>query len=183
MIPRSSKSCTSWLRKTARSHQWTSAYHEFRNPAIASKVQVLTHKCHLPTPNIFSELPHMYFNAENLSQDNRTHTLLWLALRNLVNVHTLRIIYGHYNLTRILLAAFLDPKRPQRVPLRKLWLESCCPSGFGTNYTNFCSPGYSTGLESVHIRRLRAESSDAPERSRMQQFEYKLSRGGISHAM
>ncbi|KAJ4286120.1 hypothetical protein N0V90_013469 [Kalmusia sp. IMI 367209] len=145
--------------------------------------EVLTHKCHLPTPNIFSELPHMYFNAENLSQDSRIHTLLWLAIRNLVNVHTLRIIYGHYNLTRVLLAAFMDPKRPQRVPLRKLWLESCCLSGFGTNYINFCSPEYATGLESVHLRRLRVESSDSPERSRMQQFEYKLSRGGISHAM
>ncbi|OAG06760.1 uncharacterized protein CC84DRAFT_1215790 [Paraphaeosphaeria sporulosa] len=152
------------------------------NPTIASKVQVLTHRCHLPTPNIFSELPHMHFDSENLSQDNRIHTLLWLAIRNLTNVHTLRIVYGHYNLTRILLAAFLDKRRPQRVPLRKLWVESSCLSGFETNYNDLLSPEYATGLESVRIRRLRVELETPSERSKAQ-FEYRLARGGRSLAM
>ncbi|KAF9735521.1 hypothetical protein PMIN06_000506 [Paraphaeosphaeria minitans] len=152
------------------------------NPSIASRVQVLTHRCHLPIPNIFSELPHMHFDSENLSQDNRIHTLLWLAIRNLVNVHTLRIVYGHYSLTRILLAAFLDKRRPQRVPLRKLWVESSCLSGFETNYNDLLSPEYATGLESVRIRRLRVELENTSERSKAQ-FEYKLSRGGRSLAM
>lgn len=119
----------------------------------------------------------MYFDAENLSQDERIHTLLWLAVRNLVNVHTLRIIYGHYNLTRILLAAFLDRARPHRVPLRKLWVESSCLSGFGTNYNDIFSPNYATGLESVRIRRLRVEPEGISERNRSQ-LEYALARGG-----
>ncbi|KAF1964814.1 hypothetical protein BU23DRAFT_561617 [Bimuria novae-zelandiae CBS 107.79] len=147
------------------------------NPTIASKVQTLTHRCHLPPPNIFSELPHLHFDAVNLSQDERVHTLLWLAVRNLVNVHTLRIIYGHFNLTRILLAAFLDRKRPHRVPLRKLWVESSCLSGFGTNYNDVLSSSYATGLESVRIRRLRAEPEDVSGRARAQ-IEYALARGG-----
>lgn len=131
----------------------------------------------MPTPNIFSELPHMCFNADNLSQDDRIHTLLWLAIRNLVNVQTLRIIYGHYNLTRILLAAFLDPRRPHRVPLRKLWVESSCLSGFETNYNDVLSSDYATGLESLRIRRLRADPEQCPDRRRSF-LEYALARGG-----
>ncbi|KAK1910968.1 hypothetical protein P3342_011570 [Pyrenophora teres f. teres] len=86
------------------------------NPNIASKVHVVTHRCHLPTPNIFNELPRMSFDAENLSQDARIHVLVKLALRNLVNVHTLRIVYGHWKLTNTLVAGFLDESRPRRVP-------------------------------------------------------------------
>lgn len=149
-----------------------------RNPTLASKVQVLTHRCHLPTPNIFYELPHMYFHAANLSQDPRLRTLLWLAVRNLVNVHTLRIVYGHHNITRILLGAFLDPNRPRRISLRKLWLESCSLTDIETPYADLLSPSYVTGLESIRIRRLRAESTDTPERNRMGYLEWRLSRGG-----
>lgn len=153
------------------------------NPALAAKVQVLTHRCHLPTPNIFSELPHMYFDTDNLSQDRRLHVLLWLAIRNMVNVHTLRIIYGHYHITKILLGAFLDPNRPQRIRLRKLWLESCSLSVFETHDDSFLSSEYLTGLESIRIRRLRAESTATPERSRMRFKEYRLSRGGSDRRM
>jgi len=152
-------------------------------PEIASKVQVLTHKCHLPSPNLFSELPRIHFDAENLSQDTRIHTLLWLAVRNLVNVHTLHILYGHYNLTRILLAAFLDPKRPRRMPLRKLWLESCCLVGYGTNCTSFLDPDCLAGLESLRIRRLRVESTTNPELSKLGPLEFRLARGGRHLAM
>lgn len=124
----------------------------------------------------------MHFDSENLSQDNRFHTLLWLAIRNLVNVQTLRIVYGHYNLTRILLAAFLDKRRPQRVPLRKLWLESSCLSGFETNYNDLLSSEYATGLESLRFRRLRVQLENNEERSKAH-FEYKLARGGRSLEM
>ena len=68
----------------------------------------------------------MHFDADNLSQDVRLHALLRLAIQNMVNVHTLRIIYGHWKFTNALLAGFLDEARPRRAPLRKLWLESCC---------------------------------------------------------
>ncbi|KAF2681365.1 hypothetical protein K458DRAFT_392157 [Lentithecium fluviatile CBS 122367] len=153
------------------------------NPTLASKVQVLTHRCHLPSPNIFSELPNMYFHADNLSQDRRLHTLLWLAIRNMVNVHTLRIIYGHFNITKILLGAFLSPNRPQRIRLRKLWLESCSLSLLETDYGGFLSPEYLTGLESIRVRRLRAESANTPERSKMRFKEFRLSRGGHARQM
>jgi hypothetical protein len=153
------------------------------NPALASKVHVLSHRCHLPTPNIFAELPSMYFDAETLSTDHRLHSLLWLAIRNMVNVHTLRIIYGHYNLTQILLGAFLSPNRPQRIRLRRLWLESCSLSLLQTDYAAFLSPECLTGLESIRIRRLRAESADAPERSKMRYKEFRLARGGYMREM
>lgn len=117
----------------------------------------------------------MYFHAETLSQDSRLQALLALAIRNLVNVHTLRIIYGHWNLTRALLGGFLDPARPCRIPLRKLWLESCSMLGIGMG---LLSAQYATGLESIRIRRLRAESLSHIERSQMHFLEYRLSRGG-----
>jgi hypothetical protein len=148
------------------------------NPTLAAKVHVLTHRCHLPTPNIFSELPNMHFHAANLSQDRRLHVLLWQAIRNLVNVHTLRIIYGHFNLTKILLGAFLSPNRPHRIRLRRLWLESCSLSVFETDSPKTLSLDCLTGLESIRIRRLRAEATAAPERSTMQRHHYKLARGG-----
>jgi hypothetical protein len=94
-----------------------------RNPAIASKVHSLTHRCHLPTPNIFDELPRIHCHSPNLSQDERLHVLLNLAMRNLVNLHTLRIVYGHMRLASSLVAGVFDQNRPQRAPLRKLWLE------------------------------------------------------------
>jgi hypothetical protein len=153
------------------------------NPILAAKVQVLTHRCHLPAPNIFSELPNMHFHAENLSQDRRLHTLLWQAVRNLVNVHTLRIIYGHFNLTKILLGAFLSPNRPHRIRLRRLWLESCSLSVLETDSPKTLSLDCLTGLESIRIRRLRAETTAAPERSKMQPKDYRLARGGSMKQM
>ncbi|EOA81309.1 uncharacterized protein SETTUDRAFT_157256 [Exserohilum turcica Et28A] len=145
------------------------------NPTIASKVQVLIHRCHLPTPNIFSALPRMHFDADNLSQDNRIHVLLKLAIRNLVNVHTLRIIYGHWKLTNALLAGFLDGNRPRSVPLRKLWLECCC---FEKDALYWLLPSKATGLESIRLRRLGNEMFDPVQRRRLKPKEFKLARGG-----
>ncbi|KAI1511375.1 F-box multi-domain protein [Pyrenophora tritici-repentis] len=145
------------------------------NPTIASKVHVVTHRCHLPTPNIFNELPRMSFDAENLSQDARIHVLVKLALRNLVNVHTLRIVYGHWKLTNTLVAGFLDESRPRRVPLRKLWLESCC---FDTGTLYWFLPSQTTGLESIRLRRLGNASFDLIPRQRLNFMEFKLARGG-----
>ncbi|KAF2192597.1 hypothetical protein K469DRAFT_731095 [Zopfia rhizophila CBS 207.26] len=137
------------------------------NPFVASKVQVFTHRCHLPTPGIFSELRRLYFHSPYLSRDARTLKLLQLAIRNMVNVHTLRIVFGHHNLTKGLLEGFLDPTRPRCVPLRKLWLESCCllhiPIDFGSSYNL-------SGLESLRVRRMRAD----------REIDFRLARGGLS---
>ncbi|CAO2657269.1 Nn.00g033950.m01.CDS01 [Neocucurbitaria sp. VM-36] len=152
----------------------------YRNSEIASKVHVLTHRCHLPTPNIFTELPRMYFHAETLSQDGRLHVLLKLAIRNMVNVHTLRVVYGHWKLTSALVLGFLDQNRSRRVPLRKLWLESCC---FTIDSIHFLLPSHTTGLESVRIRRLRSESLNTIQARGMGFLEFHLSRSGQYYQM
>lgn len=89
-----------------------------------------------------------------LSPDSRTRNLLILAIWNMQNVHTLRIVYGHYNLTHTLIWGFLHPDRPRQIPLRRLWLESCSlalpsPKRMGDSYW----PDL-TGIESLRIRRL-----------------------------
>ncbi|PVH97833.1 hypothetical protein DM02DRAFT_719642 [Periconia macrospinosa] len=150
------------------------------NPTLAANVHVLTHRCHLPAPNIFSELPVQHFHADTLSQDPRLHALLLRAIPNLVNVHTLRIIYGHYHITRILLSAFLNPHRPQRLPLRKLWLESCSLTNIDTA---FDSPEYASKLQSIRLRRLRAETKNNPDTNRMHAGEFRLSRAGHSRRL
>ncbi|KAF2476347.1 uncharacterized protein BDR25DRAFT_252277 [Lindgomyces ingoldianus] len=147
-----------------------------RNPFIASKVRVLTHRCHLPTPSIYGELPRMYFNGPNLSRDERLHKLLRLAIQNLVNVHTLRIIFGHLHVTTGLLEGFFDPVRPRRIPLRKLWLESCSPLGAALAFEGPARTP--NGLESVRIRRLRFESFDEETMRVMKGWEWRLGRGG-----
>ncbi|KAJ4374231.1 hypothetical protein N0V83_002972 [Neocucurbitaria cava] len=146
-----------------------------RNPEIASKVHVLTHRCHLPTPNIFTELPRMHFHGETLSQDARLHALLKLAIRNMVNVHTLRVVYGHWKLASALVVGFLDQSRSWRVPLRKLWLETCCLT---IDSLHSLVPSRTTGLESIRIRRLRTESPRTIRARGMGFLEFHLSRGG-----
>ncbi|KAF1942133.1 hypothetical protein EJ02DRAFT_422377 [Clathrospora elynae] len=150
------------------------------NPAIAAKVHVLTHRCHLPAPNIFNELPRMHFDADNLSQDARLHVLLKLAIRNMVNVHTLRIVYGHWKLTSALLAGFLTQRRPHKVPLRKLWLESC---SFSEEALRSLLPSKGTGLESIRLRRLGSDWLDALHNRRLRSLEFRLSRSGLYYQM
>lgn len=145
------------------------------NPTLASKVQVLTHRCHLPTPNIFTELPLMHFDADHLSHDGRLHTLLKLAIPNLVNVHTLHIVYGHWYLTNALVSGFFHHLRPRRVPLRKLWLESCCLS---VDPAQFLANEQGTALESIRIRRLFSESLDTVRARGLRYTDFKLCRGG-----
>ncbi|KAH7127102.1 hypothetical protein B0J11DRAFT_486122 [Dendryphion nanum] len=142
-------------------------------PHLASQVQILTHRCHLPMPTIFSELPLIHFDSCNLSSDARLHQLLRLAIRNMVNVQTLRIIFGHWKITRTLLEGFLDPNRQRRIPLRKLWLESC--SLMEIRMTS----GTLEGLESIRFRRLRAEYATRDMAQVSMRFpEYRLERGG-----
>jgi hypothetical protein len=122
----------------------------------------------------------MRFDADNLSQDDRLHVLLKLAIRNLTNVHTLRIIYGHWKLTNTLVTGFLEEGRPQRVPLRKLWLESC---SFSKTELHRLLPNKATGLESIRLRRLGKDMSDIIQVPELQFMEFKLSRGGQSYQM
>ncbi|KAL6712320.1 hypothetical protein ACN47E_000197 [Coniothyrium glycines] len=145
------------------------------NPVIASKVHTLTHRCHLNPPNIFNELPRMYFDAANLSQDIRLYVLLHIAIKNLVNVHTLRIIYGHWRLTNELLVGFLRKDGAGPRSLRKLWLESCAAS---VDPMSFLLPEDTSGLESIRIRRLASESLDTVQRRGTSFLDYRLARSG-----
>lgn len=150
------------------------------NPTIASKVHILTHCCHLPTPNIFDELPRMHFDAENLSQDARLHDLLSLAIKNLVSVHTLRIVHGHMRLTSSLVTGFLDPDRSRRGPLRKLWLENCSLS---PRAMHVLATGNLIGLESLRVRRLDAAGFFTTQKREMDFMEFRLSRGALCYVM
>jgi hypothetical protein len=150
------------------------------NPSLASKVQTLTHRCHLPSPNIFSELPRMYFDATNLSSDPRLHKLLSAAICNLVHVHTLRIVYGHWHLTTALIAGFLRHDRPRDIPLQKLWLESCA---FDMRDPSFLGAAAATGLESIRLRRLRPEPAIATNKHDMAWLDLRLARGGHYYQM
>lgn len=137
-----------------------------QNKRIAAKVKILTHRCHLPLPAIFSELPQVCFANVKLSNDPRTLQLLYYAAHNMENVQTLRLIHGHHNLVQGLLWSFFKPDRA-KTP-RHLWLESCSVNSFHDllNTAN-------SRLESIRLRRLqRVDLGD--------QFGegYRYSRGG-----
>ena len=78
--------------------------------------------------------------------------LLARACANLTNLHTLRIIFGHWNITKGLLAAILNKSRISNKPLRRLWLESCSITGFTAQTLSAFNLD---GLESLRIRRLQ----------------------------
>ncbi|KAK3064088.1 hypothetical protein LTS18_010214 [Coniosporium uncinatum] len=124
-----------------------------RNPRIASKVRKLTHRCHVPVPNVFTELPHIILSGRTLSTDPRTHVLLKAAVANMRNVHTLRIIFGHWLLSIGLLHNFLHPSRMPETPLRRLWLEGCSLEGLSPEMV--MSSSQLTQLKSLRFRRLR----------------------------
>lgn len=174
-IPPSSKSFISSPRMCSPIELLVEATDCPSNRLIAAKVQTVTHRCHLNPPNIFNELPRTYTDAPYLSKDARLHTLLAMAIHNLVSVHTLRIVYGHWRLTNSLLAGFLRKGRTFRIPLRKLWLESCCPT---VDPSQFLLSSETTGLESIRLRRLANDSLDAIRARGMSFLDYRLSRGG-----
>ncbi|KAF2724737.1 hypothetical protein K431DRAFT_281688 [Polychaeton citri CBS 116435] len=130
-------------------------------PHIAACVHILTHRCHLPPPAIFTELPHVTFSSQTLSIDARTITLVKLAARNLVNLQTLRIIFGHANLNDALLRCLFDSERPRQKQITRLWLENCrisagcCQSRTGFPTTYGLPPELDLrGLQSVRFRRM-----------------------------
>lgn len=72
----------------------------------------------------------------------------------MTNVHTLRVIFGHYFLVYGLVWGFLHPHRPRNLPLKRLWLENSSlalpePRLIGSSYWPDLS-----GLKSVRVRRL-----------------------------
>ncbi|KAK5136190.1 hypothetical protein LTR08_004027 [Meristemomyces frigidus] len=136
-------------------------------PWLASHVQTLNHRCHLPPPAIFSELPRSTFSSQTLSTDPRTIRLAQLAVQNMTKVTTLRIIFGHPTLNDALLRCFFDKHRRKATPVRRLWLENCrISAGCCLEITDH---PYGlpleldfAGLESVRFRRLPLRPCSLP---------------------
>lgn len=131
------------------------------NPYVASKVQTILHRCHLPTPELFEELPnlrhddHISFSTDYFGGKKHTSAYVRLVLQavaNMVNVHTLKIILGHAGLTQVLVWGFFGPHRKASVPVRRLWLESCCLSS--RLYDSLWTPLDFSRVESIRLRRL-----------------------------
>ncbi|KAK1809591.1 hypothetical protein LTR12_016041 [Friedmanniomyces endolithicus] len=130
-----------------------------RKPELAACVQVLTHRCHLPPPSFFQELPQMPFVSQTLSADPRTISLIRHVVRNMAKLHTLRIVLGHPNLNDALLRCCFDKRRTKVNPVRRLWLENCRVDKGCALSLNSHPPGLPleldfSGLESVRFRRL-----------------------------
>ncbi|WPH01707.1 Hypothetical protein R9X50_00455900 [Acrodontium crateriforme] len=139
------------------------------NPSVAECVQIVEHRCHLPPPAIFNELPRSTFSSQTLSTDPRTIRLTQAAVRSMRNVHTLRIIFGHPTLNDALLRCFFDKTRERVTPIRKLWLESC-RIGAGCDLDIPHSP-YGlplqldfSGVQSIRFRRLPLRPGKEPRR-------------------
>ena len=122
------------------------------NPHLAKKVRVLTHRCHLPLPAIFQDLPRVCFENHTLSSDWRTIQLALLAVRNMSNVRVLRLMNGHHNLVSALLNGFYGPTREHVPP--HLWIESCSLHGFPLRFDR-PPETWDNGLQSLRLRRLK----------------------------
>lgn len=70
---------------------------------------------------------------------------------NLTNLQTLRIIFGHWYITKGLLAAILSPKRKRIKPLTRLWLENCSLAGIPAGILDSFDLN---GIQSIRLRRL-----------------------------
>ena len=130
-----------------------------RNPSVASRVQIVIHRCHLPQPAIFAELPKTTFSGMTLSPDPRTTRLIQLAVRHMTRVHTLRIIFGHPNINDALLRCFFAKYRSCITPIRRLWLEDCristgCDLKLLHHPLDLPQELDFNGLESIRFRRM-----------------------------
>jgi hypothetical protein len=94
-----------------------------------------------------------------------------MAIANMDNVHTLRIIFGHWNLTIGLLRGFLGSSNPGRSKLKKLWLENCCLEGLGVQLYMELKL---TQLESIRLRRIYISSVE-----NLNGIMYIPTRGGV----
>jgi hypothetical protein len=76
-----------------------------------------------------------------------------MAMENLPNLQTLRLIHPHDNLARVLLTSFLDKDRHCSVHSQRLWLENC-------KLIIDLSPEKVDGskLKSIRLRRLRLDT-------------------------
>ncbi|KAF2674794.1 hypothetical protein BT63DRAFT_420072 [Microthyrium microscopicum] len=121
-------------------------------PDLAENVRIVTHRCHLPIPELFSDLVWSCSGRQTLSTDRRTIDLLRLAIANMKNVHTLRFSQPHWNLYKVLMIDFFDRTRCREVPVTRLWLE-CCSAAWDAAYWP-ASCDFSQ-LKSIRLRRSK----------------------------
>jgi hypothetical protein len=155
-------------------------------PWIAASVHTLTHRCHLPPPSIFNELPRTTFAAQTLSCDPRTIMLVRLAVRNMKKLHTLRIVFGHEKLTEALIRCCFDAGREFETPVRKCWLENvrlneCLEVSIESHKYGLPLKLDFSGLESLWLRRVPMELKHLTQEERISNRAYiSFSRGGTS---
>ena len=94
-----------------------------------------------------------------LSPDPRTTKLIQLAVQQMTRVHTLRIIFGHPNITDALLRCFFSSQQDRITPIRRLWLENCrisagCDVRLINHPLDLPLELDFGGLESIRFRRL-----------------------------
>ncbi|KAF2104778.1 hypothetical protein NA57DRAFT_31310 [Rhizodiscina lignyota] len=132
------------------------------NPFVASKVRSIIHRCHLPALELFQDLPAILqeglIHSRDFLHDHRRNTLSRLILQavaNMDNVHTLKILSGHWAIVETLLWGFFGPSRKSSapvVPVRKLWLESCSLVSY--RYEDLWHRLDFSQLESLRMRRM-----------------------------
>ncbi|KAI9888960.1 MAG: hypothetical protein M1814_006077 [Vezdaea aestivalis] len=138
-------------------------------PSLAAHVRIVTHNCHLDPPDMFASLRDISLRGpyypETYVRETRVLGLLELAIRHMVNVHTVRIIFGHHAIALALIRGFFSDARPRNSPVRKLWLETTCLDRIGELWIDPSGPrgvvGLNfSGLQSLQLRRLRFTSED-----------------------
>lgn len=159
------------------------------SPWIAASVHTLTHRCHLPPPSIFNELPRTPFSAQTLSCDPRTICLVRMAVRHMVKLNTLRIVFGHPKLTEALLRCVFDVERQRETPVRRLWLENvrlneCLELTIPHHKYGLPLRVDFSGLESLRLRRLPLSVKELNQDDRISnRTHYSYARGGTSREL
>ncbi|EME87038.1 uncharacterized protein MYCFIDRAFT_107024, partial [Pseudocercospora fijiensis CIRAD86] len=159
-----------------------------QKPWIAREVHTLTYHCHLSPPGIFNELPHLPFCSQTLSSDWRTVELVKMAVREMRNVSTVRIVLGHPWIVDGILRGFFDVERRDCVAVRKLWVENC---RVGTGLVEFMEAdryGLAErlrfeGLESLRFRRLPLRPGTTHVNATITGDQFVYSRGGVYHEL
>lgn len=150
-------------------------------PWIAAQVQVLEHRCRVPPPAIFNELPKSTFGGQTLSYDPRAIELVRLAVRGMVKVGTVRIVGGHQGLVDVLLRCLFDRERASESPVRRLWVEGCrvsgaCEISFPEHPVGLPTELDFSGLQSVRMRRLPLRPALSREHP-LSQYDFVFARG------
>ncbi|KAI9841267.1 MAG: hypothetical protein M1837_000803 [Sclerophora amabilis] len=142
------------------------------NPYLASKVQTLSHSCHLPPPDVFTMLDVLSLKGPLNEFHFPGLHLLRLAVVNMINVHTLRIIFGHHHISTALVREFFSSERRNASPIKRLWIETSSLEDIAFSDAR----DVFANLESLRLRRLSLCPETNPTHAHRALI---LTRGGI----